>query len=194
MGVKGKYLNMDEAALVREAVSGDDAAFAVLVERSELMLKGYLSKYSLGEELEDVLQESYRKAYFALSSYQPDISSFSTWIHTIASRTALDYLRSRSVRDVSPLSTNDSGELLQPQVMVNSPEDTLIYNQSYLEAVDRIHSLPSIYRDVAELRFLDELPYEEIASKLSLPLNTVRTRIRRAKDMILEKTVGTGII
>lgn len=194
MGVKGKYLNMDEAALVREAVSGDDAAFAVLVERSELMLKGYLSKYSLGEELEDVLQESYRKAYFALSSYQPDISSFSTWIHTIASRTALDYLRSRAVRDVSPLSTNDSGELLQPQAMVNSPEDTMIYNQSYLEAVDRIHSLPPIYRDVAELRFLDELPYEEIASKLKLPLNTVRTRIRRAKDMILEKTVGTGII
>lgn len=173
------------------ASGGDGKAFSVLMERCDLKLRSVLSKYPLGEEIDDVIQESYRKVFVSLSSFDPSKSTFITWTATIASRTALDHLRSRSVRDVMPLATNESGELIQPQAMVNSPEDTLIFNQSYEEAVERIHSLPETYRSIAELRFLDELPYEEIALKLSLPLNTVRTRIRRAKEMVTKKTADS---
>jgi len=187
MGQLDKFRKMDESSLVAEAAGDSAGAFSVLVERSELKLKSVLSKYALGDEIDDVLQESYRKAFQSLSTYDASRGSFITWISSIAIRTALDHFRSRSVRDVTPLATNGSGELLQPQAMVNSPEETLIFNQSYEEALERIHSLPDAYRTVAELRFLDELPYEEIALKLSLPLNTVRTRIRRAKEMVTGK-------
>lgn len=184
MGTSDKYRKMCEESLVTAAAGGDGKAFSVLMERCDLKLRSVLSKYPLGEEMDDVIQESYRKVFVSLSSFDSSKSAFVTWLSTIASHTALDHLRSRAVRDVSTLATNESGELIQPQAMVNSPEDTLIFNQSYEEAVERIHSLPDAYRTIAELRFLDELPYEEIASKLGLPLNTVRTRIRRAKEMV----------
>ena len=65
-----------------------------------------------------------------------------------------------------------------------SPEDEYISMQSLSEVMGRIKSLEPKYREVAELRFIKELAYDEIATLTGLPLNTVRTRIRRAREQL----------
>ena len=69
-----------------------------------------------------------------------------------------------------------------------TPEEELIIDQVVRELIDGIHNLPKNYRAVAELRFIKDYAYEDIARTLGLPLGTVKTRISRARRM-LEKLV-----
>lgn len=186
-----KYETVPEEELALLAGRGDHEAFSALVDRTSVRLRNLLSGYGLGTEIDDVCQESYRKAYQAMAAYSPECSRFFTWLTTIAVHTALDYLRARSRKDVSALvddegMIHDSPSSGRTSAMVDSPEEMLIRHQFCERMIAHIHSLPVLYREIAEYRFLDELPYDEIASKTSLPLNTVRTRIRRAKELLVE--------
>jgi len=189
MRKNNKYEVMTDEELAVEAGRGGHGAFSALVERTTFRLHNLLSGYGLGAETDDVCQETYRKAFQAIGIYSPASSRFFTWLATIAVRTALDHLRARSRKETSSLvdaegKVQDTPSSTKPSVMVDSPEEMLIRHQFCERIIAHIHSLPPLYREIAEYRFLDELPYDEIADKTSLPLNTVRTRIRRAKELL----------
>lgn len=186
-----RYAALSEDELAEAARTGDRDAFSVLVERTSVRLRGLISGYGLGAETDDVCQEAYRKAFQAMGTFNPDCSRFFTWLTTIAVRSALDCLKSRARKDVSGLLDEEGcGQGGAPScgapAAVDSPEEVFIRNQFCQRMIENIHSLPELYRKVAEYRFIDELPYDEIAGKTSLPLNTVRTRIRRAKGLLIE--------
>ena len=63
----------------------------------------------------------------------------------------------------------------------------MISNQEYSKLLKLIEALDDKYRDIAKMRFIQELAYEEIAQKLDIPLNTVRTRLKRAKETLAKK-------
>jgi RNA polymerase sigma-70 factor (ECF subfamily) len=69
---------------------------------------------------------------------------------------------------------------------VPSPEENFIFEQEINKLKRHIEKLPELYREVAELRFLHEYAYEEIAKELNLPLGTIKTRIRRAKEHLIK--------
>ncbi len=174
--------------LIRLAIIGDGAAFTELWDTNIDSLKAYLrGRMKISDEfyVDDICSKSFEKAFRQIRSYDPSKSQFSTWLTTIARNTAIDTLEqeSRTQRqyvsiDEQPGTGSDigSGE--------DSPLDSIIRDEDQVETEKYIEGLPELYRQIARMRLLDGLQYKEIAEETGLTLNTVRTRIRRAKDMI----------
>jgi len=174
---------MEEQELVRMAQTGDSGAFSSLVVKTMPVLKSILRKtFPAENDFDDICQDSYKKAYLAIAQYNPKYSQFITWLTVIAKRTALDHFKARretTSLDASPQEICDC--------LVDSPEESFISEQACRKLIEGIAALPDLYREIAELRFLNEFAYEEIAAATSLPLNTVRTRIRRAKKILTQE-------
>ena len=155
---------------VKAARSGDTTAFAALANKYKPLLIQFLLPYThVLEDAEDLCQESLHRAFHNLEHYDPKYA-FSTWLYNIA---------------LTPVRLEDVEEGIDGQS--ESPEDSYIRNQTRQTIRMAIAALPEHYREAAELRFLKEFAYEEIANQLQLPLNTVRTRIRRARECLLQQ-------
>ena len=174
--------------LALKAMSGDTQAFSSLAARYTGQLRLYIQTICPNPtDAEDICQESLRKAYQRIGTFKPEYL-FKTWIFSIARNTSIDHIRHRST-----FSTVKLGEADEPAVEDHeteiSPEDHMIDDQSYDLFIRSIAALPDRYRRIAELRLLHDLSYQDIADETGLPLNTVRTRIRRAK-LLLEKMMN----
>lgn len=170
-----------DATLVERAQRGDKRALETLIERYQEPLLTYISKITPNlEDAKDIRQETFQKLYSNLESYSSQYA-FSTWLYTIAKNSAYDHHRKMKRR---PLSAPLKGESEEPlyEGSIPGPEKTMISKQSVEKITTTIRELPPLYREVAELRFIQGYPLEEIANKLNLPLNTVKTRVRRAKE------------
>jgi len=184
-----KLTDKDDASLVGLALGGDQMAFLVLYERYRVGVGLHVGQcISLREEVEDVVLESFQKAFQQLSTYRNDYK-FSTWLFRIARNTAFDHIEKQG-RQSSNMPTNSiddelSGlsEIIAP---TGDPEADVISSQGYDKLVSAIEGLPDIYRDVARMVFLEYFGYQEIAEELDLPLGTVKTRVKRARDIIMK--------
>ncbi len=176
---------MDDLQLIRLALKDDQGAFSSLLSRYRTSLTGFiLQNYvSVVEDAEDICQRSFEKAFRCIDRYNPGFA-FSTWLYKIASNEAIDHLR-RTRNSIPSVSYSDDPESLDTASGGN-PEDKIIVDQAVNELIGCIRSLPDTYREVAEMRFLKDLAYEDIASALALPLGTVKTRINRARKMLVE--------
>ncbi|SIA97522.1 RNA polymerase sigma factor, sigma-70 family [Mycobacteroides abscessus subsp. abscessus] len=105
-------------------------------------------------------------------------SSLKTWLYRITVNQCKDYLKSYYIRKI--FLTDDTKE----QTTEQTPETITLRKLNDQGIVDHIMSLPKKYREVLILRFIHELESKEIAEILSVPLDTVKTRIRRAKDKL----------
>lgn len=183
-----EYKSLDDRALAQRVVEGDNAAFDTLFTRHRDTLYSMLIKRSCNaNDVNDLLQESFMKAYLHINSYNPSYD-FGAWICTIAKNALVDLHRSRRNKPLNP-DTNLS--LDGNQIPSPSPEESFISAQRQAQIDRYIAMLPDDYRHLFKLRFIDEYSYEEIAEKLERPINTIKTQIRRAKaavcKMILEK-------
>lgn len=178
--------------LVRRAIIGDGTAFTELWDTHIGSLRAYLKgamKYLDDFYIDDICSRSFEKAFRQISSFDPSKSQFSTWLRTIAHNTALDTIdaetRARS-RLVSLDKENDhSGAIID--VLGDeaaTPLEQIVEEEDAEKLEAYIEGLPDLYRTIARMRLLDGLQYKEIAEELGMELNTVRTRIRRAKAMI----------
>ena len=172
------YKSQDDIALVQKALEGDNLAFNELFSRYEQPLKNMLAKRGAAQISGDIVQESFIKAFINLDKYNP-IYEFRQWIYTIAIRLHIDHTR-KSKKETLPIDS-----ISTPSSAPN-PEQSIIEHQLSTQIKNTIDKLPKIYKEVIELRFLDELSYEEITCKLNIPLGTVKTHIHRAKAMLME--------
>ena len=184
-----KLTNLTDAELVSLALEQDQAAFIVLYTRYNSGVKSHISRYvSQIEDIEDICLESFQKAFSQIGTYNPDYK-FSTWLYRIARNTAFDHI-SRKDREKSNLPTTSISEQLTemneiPATMHN-PEDEIINQQEYDKWLNNIEKLKDDYKTVAKMNLIDNFGYKEIAEALELPINTVKTRIRRAKALLLK--------
>lgn len=180
--------------LIEMARHGEQKAFTALTERYRKGLLSYICEHLSGnnaitecaEEPEDICQETFNKAFTHIDDYDPKFE-FSTWLYNIGKNTAIDYTRKRKLVIEAGLSAEKSVRLADYGNPKNSPEDKMISNQEYSILLKLIEELNSKYRDIAKMRFIQELAYEEIAQKLDIPINTVRTRLKRAKEILAKK-------
>lgn len=170
--------------LVYEALGNNQEAYFMLVEKYRDSVYAYVqSIINQAQDVEDICQETFDKAFRNLSLYNPKWA-FSTWLFTIAQNTALDHHRKMRT-NISPLNTIETLEGNIGAVdLAQSPEESMITHQTFDELMKAIRLLDIKYRRVAELRYIHEFAYEEIAKELNLPLNTVKTRINRAKKLL----------
>jgi RNA polymerase sigma-70 factor (ECF subfamily) len=128
-------------------------------------------------DAEDIAQEAFVKAYMQLSKFDPSKARFSTWLYRIATNLAVDFLRSRKRHiDVDDIET--VAETTMPRFIEEERE---------LEIIRAVEALkPPEFRQVIEAYYWRGESYQEIAKAMDTPLNTVRSRIRRAKQQLKE--------
>lgn len=184
MKVSNKEIDL---GLVKRAKSGDYQAFDLLVLKYQSRLISTAFKFVKDVQIaEDVVQDSFIKAYKALESFRED-SSFYTWIYRITVNTSKNFLVSKKRKSEllnSDLSEEASYEI-EP-VETYSPEDLLQATQLKKVITETIDQLGEDTRTALTLRELDGLSYEQIAEVVNCPVGTVRSRIFRGREVIDE--------
>jgi len=173
--------------LVAKVQKGDTRAFDLLVLKYQHKIFGLISRYVRdADEVQDVAQETFIKAYKALPNFRGD-SAFYTWLYRIAINTAKNYLVSRSRRppgidvELEDAEYLESGGGLRE---LENPENAL-FGAELKEVVEKaISALPEDLRTAISLREFDGLSYEDIAELMDCPVGTVRSRIFRARESI----------
>jgi RNA polymerase sigma-70 factor (ECF subfamily) len=179
----------DDYALVLTAISGNQRAYATLLERYrsaifQLMLK----RVNNHAEAVDLTMEAFGKAFNRLPSYSPSYA-FSTWLFKIAMNNCIDYVRKKrmtlvQVGDAYAASDADVNLARYARSESDSPEDDLIRRQRIDLMQQLLVKLNPRYRRMIELRYYDDLSYEEISKQLDLPLGTVKAQLFRAKEAL----------
>ena len=176
--------------LVERVQKGDSRAFDMLVLRYQHKIVSLVGRYVHDvHEAQDVAQETFVKAYRALSRFRGE-SAFYTWLYRIAINTAKNYLVSRSRRP--PDTDVDVGDAEHYEVQnvlrdIETPENQLSRDQLRQVVFKAIENLPEDLKTAITLREFEGLSYEEIADVMQCPVGTVRSRIFRAREAIDKK-------
>jgi RNA polymerase sigma-70 factor (ECF subfamily) len=181
----------EELALVERSRGGDTSAFGELVrqyERKVYSLAKHITQND--EDAEDVLQESFLKAYTHLDSFHGD-SKFYTWLVRIAVNEALMKLRKRkSDKTVSLDEPQDTGEdMVTREIAVWEDDPEKKYSREELAEIlkEAVQSLKPSFRTVFVLRDIEELSTEETAETLGISIPAVKSRLLRARLQLREK-------
>jgi RNA polymerase sigma-70 factor (ECF subfamily) len=182
---------IDESILVAQSREGDTVAFAELVRRYESKIFRLAQHVTQNrEDAEDVLQETFMKAYEHLDQFKGD-SKFYTWIVRIAVNQALMKLRRRKTdKSVSLDETIDTGEdTITREIAAWDEDPEQRFSREELGGIldTAIQSLEPPYRSVFVLRDIDELSTEETADALGLSVPAVKSRLLRARLQLREK-------
>lgn len=183
---------LDEPLNLEKLQSGDRDEFTRMVTTySDAIYRIGLKMTGQADDAEDVLQETFIKAFKSLKSFQGK-SQLSTWLYRIALNEALMLLRKR--KPESPIFTadeeTDSAIGLPVENIVDwccLPEETLLTQETRQKLDDGIKNLPENLRTVFILRDLEDLSTAETAQTLNLTENNVKTRLLRARLKIREE-------
>ena len=184
-----KLTDLTDIELVRMAAEQNQAAYIVLYTRYNVGVRSHISRYvAQKEDIEDICLESFQKAFSQIESYNPEYK-FSTWLYRIARNTAFDYL-SKHMREMTNMPTTsineEIAELKELPATMHNPEEDIINQQEYDKWLNNIEKLKDDYYTVAKMNLIDNFGYKEIADALEMPINTVKTKIRRAKAQLLK--------
>lgn len=174
--------------LVERAKQGDKRSFGILVSKYQRKLFRLILRLIHNQtEAEDVVQETFIKAYRALHQFRGD-AAFYTWLYRIGINTARNFLdnRGRKVPTTTDMTAEQvesfsEGENLRD---INTPESVLASKQIAQTVHLAIDDLPDDLRSALLLREVDGLSYEEIAMAMACPVGTVRSRIFRAREAV----------
>jgi RNA polymerase sigma-70 factor (ECF subfamily) len=171
------------------AADQNQVAYIVLYTRYHIGVKSHISRYiTQKEDIEDICLESFHKAFSQIGSYNPEYK-FSTWLYRIARNTAFDHMskHDREKNNMPTTSLNDDiTELKELPATMHNPEEDIINQEEYDKWLANIEKLKEDYRTVAKMNLIDNFGYKEIADALDMPINTVKTKIRRAKAQLLK--------
>ncbi len=181
----------DESALVARAKAGDVEAFSELVRQYDRRVFRMAKQITQNDDdAEDVLQETFLKAYTHLDDFQGN-SKFYTWLVRIAVNEALMKLRKRrSDRTVpldEPIDTGEDEVTREIAVWDQNPEES--YSREELSHIldEAIQTLKPAYRTVFILRDIEEMSIEETAETLGLSISAVKSRLLRARLQLRDK-------
>lgn len=177
-------MNEDLTVLVSQARSGNKEAFGKLVEHYQRRI--FAVAYGVvgnRQDAEDLTQEAFIKAYSAINSLKTD-QSFYSWLLRITVNTGINYKKKLSEKSPIPLEQVD--ELIFPG---ESPEELAERQDSLQYITDLVAGLPPDHRAVLVLREIEGLSYDEIALAIDIPLGTVKSRLKYARDKLRQAII-----
>jgi RNA polymerase sigma-70 factor (ECF subfamily) len=182
---------IDDFELVQDAISGNERAYEKLMHRYRHSVYHAMFKMvNNRDDADDLTIEAFGKAFRKLPSYAPNYA-FSTWLFRIAINNCIDYIRKKKLQTVSmdepldPLSDRNISHLVRD--FQPDPEMEMIREQKIAHVRRVVERIPEKYRVMIELRYYEELSYEEIAQTLELPLGTVKAQLFRAKELLYQQ-------
>lgn len=175
---------MTELELVSAAQSGDQDAFALLVDANQAKIYNLAYRMTGNpEDAADLTQEAFLNAWRGLARFGSQ-SSFSTWLYRLTSNVCIDFLRRRSRRESISMTVEEpGGESRQAELSDErwSPERELERLEDRQALEHGLAALSPSHRQVLLLREMEGLSYAEIAQCLDLEVGTVKSRIARAR-------------
>src|SRR6266852_6058449 len=199
-----RLVAQEDAALVAGAKTGDARAFELLVQRHEGKIFSLAQRMTRNrEDAEDVLQQSFQKAFIHLKKFEGD-SLFSTWLTRIAINVALMLLRRRrGTREVPIAESTSEDETALPLDFPDSgpnPEDSCLRREQERILSAAVNELTPGMRKAIELRELGELSTGETAQVMGLSVGAVKARVfhgrrklRKKLKLYVESTRAYGI-
>ena len=177
-----QFKDMD-AQLIDEVGKGNQAAFDILFSKYNNKLYASLLAFTKSQDLaEDLTQKTFIRVWKKIETFRGDSSLF-TWIYRIAINLAKNEFSSKQAKNQGI--TDNIDDTYDLESSVSSPESHAIEAESMQAVMDFIASLPSDLREAISLREFDGKSYEEIAQITRSPIGTVRSRIFRAREEIL---------
>ncbi|MBX7202969.1 MAG: sigma-70 family RNA polymerase sigma factor [Bacteroidia bacterium] len=175
--------------LVKRAVDKhDQAAYAELLDRYKDSVYYLLMKMvNNRDDAEDLTIEAFGKAFKNIAQYTPNYA-FSTWLFRIATNNCIDFIRKKKAVTLSLDKNfmNDEGGEMTMDVRSDTPdpEENMIRKQKGALMRSLVDKLKPRYRILVEMRYFQELSYEEIAEQLDLPLGTVKAQLFRSREFL----------
>lgn len=173
--------------ITRVAQNRDRQAFGQLFDHFAPRLKSFMMRKNTSAELaEDLVQEAMIAVWTKAALYEPSKGSVTTWVFTIARNLRIDRIR----RDVH-MPTTELGDYDEPS---EAPEGEELLGRKQEDGLvaRALQAIPEEQRQILVLSFVEEMPQSEIATKLSIPLGTVKSRMRLAYGH-LRRILETGL-
>ncbi|MGB5420123.1 RNA polymerase sigma factor [Algibacter sp.] len=176
-------MEIDEA--ISRAKKNDQKAFNYLLDTYWDNVYGFQLRRTENEnDAEDITIQTFSKAFDKIGTFD-DNYSFKTWLIAISKNIHIDLLRKEKNSITQVISKNDKGIF---QVMDESPsaEDKLITEQHLAKLLRDIKKLKPHYQEVINLRYFQELSYNEISKELKEPMSNIKVKLLRAKKLLAE--------
>jgi RNA polymerase sigma-70 factor (ECF subfamily) len=186
-----------EAAILRRCLGGDWSEYGVLVERYQRLVWAAVDAVTRDKSaVPDLVQESFVRAFEKLALYEFR-SSFASWLYRLARNVALSAARQQQRRPLELLGESRQLEATAqrqslPAVTGAAPAAAYLRSAQGQALRRLLTELPEQYHEPLVLYYFHELNYEQIAQALGLPLNTVRTHLRRARLRLAELARAAG--
>lgn len=171
---------------IEKAILGDQVAFTFLLDRYWNEVYGFMLQRTENEtDAEDITIETFSKAFDKISTYNPEYQ-FNTWLIAIAKNVHIDLLRKK--KSSLFIDITDEEDDIAYTVADSSPsaEDKLITEQNLNRLLQYIKELKPAYQEVIQMRYFQEMSYQEIADELDEPLNNIKVKLLRAKKLLAE--------
>ena len=178
-----QYEHKEDRMLIIKAKSGDTLAYEDLVKKYQKKIY-YLCQRMTGthQSADDLSQETFIKAFFAISKFKEDMNFF-TWIRKIAVNSTLNYLKVR--KREKPLGENSEQIPGNPATISQElPQDRVQRTQIERKFKAALQSIPSDQRSIFILKVYEGLSYKDIAQLLNIPFGTVMSRLNRARKKL----------
>ena len=181
----------DDVQLIRKILSGDDAAFGILVEKYQKSVHALIWR-KIGDYhyAEEIMQDAFLQAYKKLSTLK-NPNQFAGWLYVIANRLCIDWMRKQKwIRKQKPtmqsLENTPVEEIEESSYTHHMSEQWVAERTEYChEFVQKLlDKLPENERTVVTLYYLDEMPTKEIGKFLGVPVNTIASRLHRARKRL----------
>lgn len=186
----------EDLSLVAETLAGNQLSFQLLVERYQARMFALVRHYTRNPvEVEDIVQDTFLKAYTRLPGFQQQ-SSFYTWLCRIAINTSLDFLKRcgrNPVRGAEDPELGLSGESGEGQLRTSptpAPDARLERAEVARITQQVLDELPEIFRSVLVLREFEGMAYQDIADVLGISIGTVESRLFRARAKFKDKLLA----
>jgi RNA polymerase sigma-70 factor (ECF subfamily) len=171
---------------IEKAKKGDQVAFTYLLDRYWNEVYGFMLKRTENEtDSEDITIETFSKAFDKIATYNPEFQ-FNTWLIAIAKNVHIDMLRKKKSTIFVEITDEQDHQAYTIADSSPSVEDALITEQNLSRLLQFIKELKPHYQEVIQLRYFQEMSYQEIAEQLNEPLSNVKIKLLRAKKLLAE--------
>ncbi|MNX85076.1 ECF RNA polymerase sigma factor SigW [compost metagenome] len=171
---------------IEKAKIGDQVAFTSLLDYYWNEVYGFMLQRTQNEtDAEDITIETFAKAFDKISTYNPDFQ-FNTWLISIAKNVHIDMLRKKRSTLFVDITDEEDNQAYNIADSSPSAEDKLITEQNLSRLLQFIKELKPHYQEVIQLRYFQELSYQEISEELQEPLSNVKIKLLRAKKLLAE--------
>ncbi len=177
---------MEIISYIEKAKKGDQVAFTYLLDHYWNEVYGFMLKRTENEtDSEDITIETFSKAFDKIASYNPEFQ-FNTWLIAIAKNVHIDLLRKKKSTHFVEITDEEDQQAYNVADSSPSAEDELITEQNLSRLLQFIKELKPHYQEVIQLRYFQEMSYQEIADQLGEPLSNVKIKLLRAKKLLAE--------